>query len=65
MALRRGRNLARLSEAVRARMEEHIADDRMIEAIRDCRLELGLGLKEAKDVAYLMRDRISRGAHAP
>ena len=58
-------NLARLPEAVRARMETLIADDKMIEAIRDCRLELGLGLKEAKDVVDLMRDRTSRGARAP
>jgi ribosomal protein L7/L12 len=43
-----------------------VADGRIIEAVRDIRGQLGIGLKEAKDVADLIREQeASRGARAP
>lgn len=48
-------NLDRLSPRVRAEVETLLADGRIIEAVRDVRAALSLGLKEAKDVVDLLR----------
>jgi ribosomal protein L7/L12 len=50
---------------LRMRTERLLAEGKIIEAIRDVRLETGLGLKESKDLVELLRDETSRGARAP
>lgn len=42
-----------------------LASDRKIEAIRDVRLALGIGLTEAKDLVEHIEASTSRGARAP
>lgn len=56
------KNLGRLSGKSRRTIEQLVADDRIIEAVRDVRQELGIGLKEAKDVVDLVGAQQSRGA---
>ena len=59
-------NLRSLAPDVRAKVEALIARDHVIEAIRDIRLALDIGLKDAKDVADLLKDKLpARGARAP
>ena len=54
--------LGKLSGKARRDIEQLLSEDRIIEAVRDVRQELGVGLKEAKDVVDLMNARQSRGA---
>ena len=59
-------NLRQLTPDVRAKVETLISNDHIIEAIRDIRLALNIGLKEAKDVADLLKKKLpTRGARAP
>ena len=44
------RSIGKLSARARRDIDALIAEDRLIEAIRDVRKETGLGLKEAKDI---------------
>lgn len=53
-------DLDRLPRHVRTEVEKLLADGRIIEAVRDVRAALGLGLKEAKDVVDLLRATIER-----
>lgn len=50
------RNLRKLSGSTRTALEKLLAEDRIIEAVRDVRAATGLGLKEAKDVVDLLRE---------
>lgn len=50
------KNLSRLTGSTRKSLERLLAEDRIIEAVRDVRSATGLGLKEAKDVVDLMRE---------
>ena len=54
------KNARRLSSKARAGIEQLLAEDRIIEAVRDCRGELGCGLKEAKDVIDLIGAELTR-----
>lgn len=57
---------ALLTPELRAEVEALLAQDRKIEAIRVIRAALGLGLKEAKDLADLIeRGHTRGGARAP
>lgn len=59
-------NLRKLSADVRPKIESLIGEGKLIEAIREVRLALNIGLKEGKDVVDLMREKApSRGARAP
>ena len=49
-------NLARLPDAARRDLENLVAHRRTIEAIKRCRAELTIGLRDAKDVV----DRLKR-----
>jgi ribosomal protein L7/L12 len=49
-------NRDRLPPHVRSAIAKLLADGRIIEAVRDVRAALGIGLKEAKDVVDLMRE---------
>lgn len=48
-------NLAHLSPETRDRIERLVAEGQLIDAVRTCREELDLGLKEARDVVGLVR----------
>ena len=54
------KNARRLSNKARAGIEDLLAEDRIIEAVRDCRGDLGCGLKEAKDVIDLIGAELAR-----
>ena len=56
----------RMPEDVRRNAEKLIAEGKLIEAIRDVRVALNIGLKEAKDAVEKIRDEgRSHGARAP
>ena len=56
------RNLAGLKSSTRAQLEHLVKNGRIIEAVRDCRAELKIGLKEAKDVVDRLKELIDRDA---
>lgn len=65
-ALSAADDLARLPAAKRDAIKRLVEDGRIIEAVRDIRGALGIGLKEAKDVADLIREQEAvRGSRAP
>ncbi len=45
-------NAARLSPETRERIERLVADGQLIEAVRICRDELGVDLREARDMVH-------------
>ncbi|MDX2308201.1 MAG: hypothetical protein NW216_08185 [Hyphomicrobium sp.] len=51
--------LHKLSRTARAEAERLAAEDRIIEAVKVVREDIGVGLKEAKDVVDLMAKRVS------
>lgn len=55
---------ARLSPDARREIESLIAEDHIIEAIRVCRADLNLDLKDARDAIEHLRAKVSRGARA-
>lgn len=57
------RNLRRLKGSARTAIDKLLAEDRIIEAVRDIRAALGIGLKEAKDVVDLLREGPPPGSH--
>lgn len=58
-------NSMRLSEKARREIEQLISEQHLIEAIRVCRADLDLDLKDAKDTVEYLRAKASRGARAP
>jgi len=55
---------ARLSVESREEIKALLAQGRKIEAIRECRSALGLGLKEAKDLVDFIEGNEGTGARA-
>ena len=54
-------NLERLTSSQRADIEELVAAGRKIEAVREIREALGVGLKESKDIADIMSEQAASG----
>lgn len=55
-------HVRRLSPDVRRKLEDLISQGKRIDAIRDVRTALGIGLKEAKETVEKLRDGMPGGA---